>query len=72
MTTTGQATATNGRGRIHPAPPPLATLTDLTPDRVRAVAKAVNPIIADAFALYLKTRNFHWHLAGAQGLEPAS
>ena len=40
MTTTGQATATNGRGRIHPAPPPLATLTDLTPDRGRAVAKA--------------------------------
>ncbi|WP_245706041.1 Dps family protein [Catalinimonas alkaloidigena] len=28
------------------------------------MVQAVNPIIADAFALYLKTKNFHWHLSG--------
>jgi starvation-inducible DNA-binding protein len=45
-------------------PRPLATTTDLKPDDVQAIAAAVNPLIADAFALYVKTKNFHWHLAG--------
>ena len=48
-----------------PAPAPLATLTDLTPQEAQAVTDAVNPLIADAFALYVKTKNFHWHLAGS-------
>jgi starvation-inducible DNA-binding protein len=43
----------------------LATPTDLTPEEVRAVVEAVNPLIADAFALYAKTKNFHWHVAGS-------
>lgn len=43
---------------------PLATPTDLPPTAVAAVAKAVNPIVADSFALYVKTKNFHWHLSG--------
>ena len=47
-------------------PRPLATTTDLKPDDVQAIAAAVNPLIADAFALYVKTKNFHWHLAGAR------
>lgn len=45
-------------------PPQLATPTDLKPEDVRAVAETVNPLIADALALYVKTKNFHWHLAG--------
>jgi len=45
-------------------PKALATATDLSPDGVRAIAAAVNPLIADAFALYVKTKNYHWHLAG--------
>lgn len=42
----------------------LATPTDLTRQEAGAVIAAVNPLIADAFALYVKTKNFHWHLAG--------
>lgn len=42
----------------------LDTPTDLTVEEREAVAAAVNPIIADAFALYVKTKNFHWHLSG--------
>src|SRR6267378_8595416 len=44
--------------------PELATVTDLNQIEQRAVTEAVNPLIADAFALYVKTKNFHWHLAG--------
>src|SRR5881409_2524833 len=46
------------------APRQLATSTDLGPEDVRAITAAVNPLIADAIALYVKTKNFHWHLAG--------
>ncbi len=42
----------------------LKTPTDLKPDGVKAITKAVNGLVADAFALYLKTKNFHWHLSG--------
>src|SRR5919205_557906 len=51
--------------RAFPAPPPLATPTDLQEEAVGSIAEAVNPLIADAFALYVKTKNFHWHLAGS-------
>ena len=44
---------------------PLATPTDLTPDAVRDIAGALNALLADMFALYLKTKNFHWHVSGA-------
>ena len=44
---------------------PLATPTDLTPAATRDIAGAMNAILADVFALYLKTKNFHWHLSGA-------
>ena len=49
----------------HPVPPELATKTDLSPQETKAVTEAVNPLIADAFALYVKTKNFHWHLYGS-------
>jgi starvation-inducible DNA-binding protein len=44
--------------------PQLATPTDLDPVAVTTVAKALNVILADSFALYLKTKNFHWHVSG--------
>jgi starvation-inducible DNA-binding protein len=46
------------------APAPLDTPTDLSNDAVRDISKALNGILADAFALYLKTKNFHWHVFG--------
>ena len=46
-------------------PAPLAVPTSLTDDQARAVAEAVNPLIADALALYVKLKNFHWHLSGS-------
>lgn len=49
----------------YPAPRALATPTDLKPDEVRAVVEVVNVLIADAFALYVKTKNFHWHVVSS-------
>lgn len=46
------------------AVPPLDTPTDLPEDAVLKISKALNGILADAFALYLKTKNFHWHVSG--------
>ena len=46
------------------APQYLAVPTDLKSSEVENVVNAVNPLIADAFALYTKTKNFHWHLSG--------
>src|SRR5437773_8601415 len=43
---------------------PLATPTDLKPAATRDISAAMNLILADVFALYLKTKNFHWHLSG--------
>ena len=43
---------------------PIATPTDLEGAATRDVAAAMNAILADAFALYLKTKNFHWHMSG--------
>lgn len=40
------------------------TPTDLKQKNVAAVEKAINAIVADAFALYVKTKNFHWHMSG--------
>ena len=42
----------------------LATPTDLSPEAVRDISGAMNAIMADVFALYLKTKNFHWHVSG--------
>jgi starvation-inducible DNA-binding protein len=43
---------------------PLATPTDLKPNAVRDLAGALNILLADVFGLYLKTKNFHWHVSG--------
>jgi starvation-inducible DNA-binding protein len=43
---------------------PLATRTDLSAAGTKDIAAAMNGILADVFALYLKTKNFHWHMSG--------
>ena len=43
---------------------PLATPSDLEPAGIREISGALNRLLADAFALYLKTKNFHWHASG--------
>lgn len=43
---------------------PLSTPTDLKPAATKDIAGAMNAILADVFALYLKTKNFHWHMSG--------
>ena len=58
-------TATTTRERQDRQRTPLATPTDLAPAATRDISGAMNAICADVFALYLKTKNFHWHLSGA-------
>lgn len=38
--------------------------SDLGEAAVSAIAAQLNPLLADVFALYLKTKNFHWHMTG--------
>jgi starvation-inducible DNA-binding protein len=44
--------------------PDLDTPTDLPQEAVDNISAALNVLLADAFALYLKTKNFHWHVSG--------
>jgi starvation-inducible DNA-binding protein len=43
---------------------PLVTPTDLGAEASKDIAGGMNGILADVFALYLKTKNFHWHMSG--------
>src|SRR5271170_4166472 len=43
---------------------PLITPTDLGAEASKNIAGGMNAILADVFALYLKTKNFHWHMSG--------
>jgi len=43
---------------------PLATPSDIEPKAVKEISGALNALLADAFSLYLKTKNFHWHMSG--------
>jgi DNA-binding ferritin-like protein len=43
---------------------PLATPNDLERGATADIAGALNAILADVFAMYLKTKNFHWHMSG--------
>ncbi len=60
-----RGTKTNGRVKSYPVAKQLATPTDLAQKEVQAITEVLNPLVADAFALYVKTKNFHWHLAGS-------
>jgi starvation-inducible DNA-binding protein len=53
----GQALAERRNARLE-------TRTDLEASATRDVAAAMNLVLADVFALYLKTKNFHWHMSG--------
>jgi starvation-inducible DNA-binding protein len=43
---------------------PLTTPTDLSRSATKDITAAMNAILADVFALYVKTKNFHWHMSG--------
>jgi starvation-inducible DNA-binding protein len=43
---------------------PLDTPTDLAPNGVAEISSALTTLVADMFALYVKTKNFHWHVSG--------
>ena len=43
---------------------PLTTPTDLKPAATRDITATLNVVLADVFALYIKTKNFHWHMSG--------
>src|SRR5580704_5558966 len=43
---------------------PLDTPTDLGPDATKDISAALTKLLADVFALYVKTKNFHWHMSG--------
>lgn len=43
----------------------LATPSDLDVKDRRAIARVINPLVADSFALFVKTKNFHWHMSGS-------
>jgi len=43
---------------------PLKTPSDLDPKAVKDISAALNALLADVFTLYLKTKNFHWHMSG--------
>jgi starvation-inducible DNA-binding protein len=55
-------TTTRSHARIKEAA--LLTPTDLGAKATRDISGAMNAILADVFALYLKTKNFHWHMSG--------
>lgn len=44
--------------------PELDTPTDLKSEAVQKISAALNTVLADTFALFLKTKNFHWHVSG--------
>ena len=54
-------TGSNPSGKV---PPTLATPTGFGANAVGDIRAALNLVLADAFALYLKTKNFHWHMSG--------
>ena len=60
MKKSGNSTATLERRQTAP----LHTPSDLGAEATRDIAGAMNAILADVFALYLKTKNFHWHMSG--------
>ncbi len=50
--------------RVSAEPKRPGGLTDLSADATRDIGAALNGLLADVFALYLKTKNFHWHMSG--------
>ena len=44
---------------------PLHTPSDIDPKAVKEITGGLNALLADVFSLYLKTKNFHWHMTGS-------
>jgi starvation-inducible DNA-binding protein len=62
-----EAEAERAMSKLHNTTPPTARpsgLTDLPGQASREITTALNVLLADVFALYLKTKNFHWHMSG--------
>src|SRR2546425_5398132 len=57
----GKNETTQGAGRQRGA---VETPTDLSLDAVEEISGHLRRLLADVFALYLKTKNFHWHISG--------
>src|SRR3989441_3085784 len=57
----GKNETTQGAGRQRGA---VETPTDLSLDAVEEISGHLRRLLADVFALYLKTKNFHWHMSG--------
>ena len=55
---------TTSPGAAQLAQRPLDTPTDLESDATKDITGSLNLLLADVFALYLKTKNFHWHMSG--------
>jgi starvation-inducible DNA-binding protein len=49
---------------IHRQKAPLATPSDIDAESAANITGALNALLADVFSLYLKTKNFHWHMSG--------
>jgi len=49
----------------RPTAAPLDTPTDLSEEAVRELSASLNGLVADTFALFVKTKNFHWHVTGS-------
>jgi starvation-inducible DNA-binding protein len=62
-TTTVQAAQTGTSAKIRRMAP-IKTPTDLAPKATMQLQGSLNALLADIFALYLKTKNFHWHMSG--------
>ena len=56
--------SSQAKNHAEGVPPALATPTGFGANAVRDIAAALNLALADVFALYLKTKNFHWHMSG--------
>lgn len=61
----GNSVAEHKHDLIHRRNAPLSTPTDLSAEATKDIAGALNGILADVFAIYLKTKNFHWHMSGS-------
>jgi starvation-inducible DNA-binding protein len=64
MTTTKTMSASKQQELAARRAAPLATPTDLPFDATKDLSGALNVLLADVFAIYLKTKNFHWHMSG--------
>lgn len=64
MATGEQAQPMQSSVQMRAIPAQLATVTDLSQAQVSAITDVLNPLVADHISLYIKTKNYHWHLSG--------